>query len=56
LITETGAILSHGAVVSREYGIPAVTNIVNACKIFQTGMKITLNGNVGAIKIELDRN
>ncbi|MHA1458464.1 MAG: PEP-utilizing enzyme, partial [Promethearchaeota archaeon] len=30
LITETGGILSHGAVVSREYGIPAVTNIPNA--------------------------
>lgn len=37
LITETGGIFSHGAVVSREYGIPAVTNIINACKIFTTG-------------------
>ncbi|TFG17161.1 MAG: hypothetical protein EU531_04165 [Promethearchaeota archaeon] len=44
LITETGGILSHGAVVSREYGIPAVTNVINACKILKTGQIITING------------
>ncbi len=47
LITETGGILSHGAVVSREYGIPAVTNITNACEIFKTGQIIELNGFSG---------
>ncbi len=52
LITETGGILSHGAVVSREYGIPAVTNITNACSIFQNGGKVTLDGNNGTIRIE----
>jgi pyruvate,water dikinase len=51
LITETGGILSHGAVVSREYSIPAVTNIVNACNIFQDRMIVTLDGNNGTIKI-----
>ncbi|MHA1803196.1 MAG: PEP/pyruvate-binding domain-containing protein [Promethearchaeota archaeon] len=51
LITETGGILSHGAVVSREYGIPAVTNIENACKIFQTGQLVLLNGQEGTVKI-----
>jgi pyruvate,water dikinase len=49
LITETGGILSHGAVVSREYGIPAVTNITNACKIFQTGQIIKINGFKGIV-------
>lgn len=44
LITETGGILSHGAVVSREYGIPAVTNVINACKMLKTGQTITING------------
>ena len=44
LVTETGGILSHGAVVSREYGIPAVTNITNACKIFKTGQILSING------------
>ncbi|MEJ2252164.1 MAG: PEP-utilizing enzyme [Candidatus Lokiarchaeota archaeon] len=51
LITETGGVLSHGAVVSREYGIPAVTNITNACKIFQTGQKVKINGYNGEIRI-----
>ncbi len=52
LITETGGILSHGAVVAREYGIPAVTNITNACKIFQTGQIIEINGNNGTIILQ----
>ena len=47
LITETGGILSHGAVVSREYGIPSVTNIVEACKIFKIGMTVKSNGTKG---------
>lgn len=51
LITETGGILSHGAVVSREYGIPAVTAVKNATKIFKTGQKITIDGNEGVIYI-----
>lgn len=52
LITETGGILSHGAVVSREYGIPSVTNIPNACKIFKTGQNITINGYTGSVIIK----
>ncbi|HUT26710.1 MAG TPA: PEP/pyruvate-binding domain-containing protein [Methanomassiliicoccales archaeon] len=51
LITETGGILSHGAVVSREYGIPAVTAVKSATKIFITGQWITLDGNEGLIYI-----
>ncbi len=51
LITETGGILSHGAVVSREYGIPAVTNIRNACQTMETGSIVTVNGSDGTIRI-----
>ncbi len=51
LITETGGILSHGAVVSREYGIPSVTNIINACKILKTGMIVKVNGTEGIVSI-----
>jgi len=49
LITETGGILSHGAVVAREYGIPAVTNIPNACQLFKTSQVVTIDGNNGTI-------
>ncbi|GAG56686.1 unnamed protein product, partial [marine sediment metagenome] len=52
LITKTGGILSHGAVVAREYGIPAVTNITNACKIFQTGQIIEINGYNGTVILQ----
>lgn len=51
LITETGGILSHGAVVSREYGIPAVTAVSNATKIFKNGQKVKIDGNDGVIYI-----
>ncbi|MDW5562921.1 MAG: PEP/pyruvate-binding domain-containing protein [Methanomassiliicoccus sp.] len=51
LITETGGILSHGAVVSREYGIPAVTAVKDATSFFRTGQRVTLDGNDGTIYI-----
>ncbi len=52
LITETGGILSHGAVVSREYGIPAITNVRKACQLLETGQTVTLNGSEGYLAIE----
>jgi rifampicin phosphotransferase len=52
LITETGGLLSHGAVVSREYGVPAVTNIPNACQIFKTGQMVTIDGSKGTVTIK----
>jgi pyruvate,water dikinase len=51
LITETGGILSHGAVVSREYGIPAVTAVKGARELFRTGQHVTIDGNEGIIYI-----
>ncbi|MCK4479154.1 MAG: hypothetical protein KAV01_01380, partial [Candidatus Lokiarchaeota archaeon] len=52
LITETGGVLSHGAVVSREYGIPAVTNITNACEIFKTGQIVKIDGYSGIVILQ----
>jgi pyruvate,water dikinase len=54
LITETGGVLSHGAVVSREYGIPAVTNVPNACQMFKTGQIVSINGYNGTIILNKD--
>lgn len=51
LITETGGVLSHGAVVSREYGIPAVTNVQNACQILRTGQIVMIDGFKGIVRI-----
>lgn len=54
LITETGGILSHGAVISREYRIPAVTAVKGATEIFKTGEKLLLDGNQGVVHREDD--
>ncbi len=54
LVTETGGILSHGAVVSREYGIPAVTAVKDATSILKTGQRITLDGGEGILYLRDD--
>ncbi|MCL2323190.1 MAG: phosphoenolpyruvate synthase, partial [Oscillospiraceae bacterium] len=51
LVMEVGGLLTHGTVVAREYGIPAVVNVQNATKIIKTGQKIRLDGNTGIITI-----
>ena len=51
LITETGGILSHGAVISREYRIPAVTAVKGATNIFKTGDELVVDGNEGVVYI-----
>ena len=50
LITEIGSPLSHGAVVAREYGIPAVVAAKGAKKLFKTGDRIRLDGERGLIE------
>ncbi|MCQ2070779.1 MAG: PEP-utilizing enzyme [archaeon] len=51
LITETGGILCHGAVISREYRIPAVTAVKDATLRLHTGQKVTLDGSNGIIHV-----
>lgn len=49
LVMEVGGLLTHGTVVAREYGIPAVVGITDATKIIQTGQKIRVDGNAGFV-------
>jgi pyruvate,water dikinase len=51
LITEVGSVLSHGAVVAREYTLPLVSNVKGATSIIKTGDKIMINGTTGVVKI-----
>ena len=51
LISEVGGRLSHGAIVAREYNIPAVMDVENATKIFQNGQRVRLNGQTGIVEI-----
>ena len=50
LVTEIGSALSHGAVVAREYGIPAVVSVRGAKKAFKDGDMVFLDGDKGTIK------
>lgn len=51
LITEVGGLMTHGAVVAREYGLPAVVGVEYATKIIQDRQRIRLNGTEGFIEI-----
>ncbi|HEY8917222.1 MAG TPA: phosphoenolpyruvate synthase [Chitinophaga sp.] len=51
LITEVGGLMTHGAVVAREYGLPAVVGVENATKIIKDGQRIRVNGTDGYIEI-----
>lgn len=44
--------VSHGAVVAREYGIPAVVGVQGATERLATGQRITVDGSSGVITIE----
>jgi pyruvate,water dikinase len=50
LATDVGSAVSHGAVVAREYGLPAVVNLRVATSRFQTGDLVTLDGDRGTLK------
>ena len=51
IVMDQGGILSHGSIVAREYGIPAVVNVGFATQIIKTGQTIEVDGNRGTIKI-----
>jgi pyruvate,water dikinase len=51
LVLETGGLMTHGSVVAREYGIPAVVGIIDGTKIIKTGMRIRVNGDLGYVEI-----
>ncbi|XP_059507737.1 putative phosphoenolpyruvate synthase isoform X2 [Stegostoma tigrinum] len=55
LVTEIGGLLSHGAVVAREYGLPCVVSCKNATNLFKSGDTVILNGRNGSLqKVEED--
>jgi pyruvate,water dikinase len=51
LIAEVGGQLSHGAIIAREYGIPAVMDIHHATDIFQDNQQVRIDGQKGTIEI-----
>ncbi|HEU4899778.1 MAG TPA: rifamycin-inactivating phosphotransferase [Actinomycetota bacterium] len=51
LVTEVGGLMTHGAVIAREYGLPAVVGVENATQLIQDGQRIRVNGTDGYIEM-----
>ncbi len=50
-VTDVGGVMSHAAIVCREYGVPAVVGTGHATKVVKTGQSIRVNGSTGEIEI-----
>lgn len=51
LVLEVGGMLTHGAIVAREYGIPAVVGVDRAMERIQTGDRLQVDGDQGLVRI-----
>src|SRR2546429_1792327 len=51
LVTEVGGLMTHGAVIAREYGLPAVIGVERATKRIKDGQRIRVNGTEGYVEI-----
>jgi pyruvate,water dikinase len=51
LVTEVGGLMTHGAVIAREYGLPAVVGVENATELIKDGQQIRVNGTEGYIEV-----
>ncbi len=49
VVTEVGGMLSHAAVIGREYGIPAVLNVPGATKALRSGQRVRVDGAIGTV-------
>ena len=54
LVTEVGGLMTHGAVIAREYGLPAVVGVENATTLIKDGQRIRVNGADGYVEILTD--
>ncbi len=51
LVAEVGGLMTHGAVIAREYGLPAVIGVENATKLIKDGQRIRVHGTEGYVEI-----
>jgi len=52
LVTDTGGILSHPAIIAREYRVPAVVATGNATELLRDDQIVTVDGTAGTVEIE----
>jgi rifampicin phosphotransferase len=51
LVTEVGGLMTHGAVIAREYGLPAVVGVVDATRLIPDGQRIRVHGTDGYVEL-----
>jgi pyruvate,water dikinase len=51
LVTEVGGLMTHGAVIAREYGLPAIVGVENATQLIKDGQRIRVHGTEGYVEI-----
>jgi rifampicin phosphotransferase len=51
LVTEVGGLMTHGAVIAREYGLPAVVGVQHATRLIRDGQRIRVHGTDGYVEI-----
>jgi pyruvate,water dikinase len=51
LVTEVGGLMTHGAVIAREYGLPAVVGVQHATRLIRNGQRIRVHGTDGYVEI-----
>jgi phosphoenolpyruvate synthase/pyruvate phosphate dikinase len=54
IVTDSGGVLSHSAVVAREYRIPAVVGAGNATTTFKDGQLIEVDGDAGIVQVVIE--
>jgi pyruvate,water dikinase len=52
MVVETGGILSHGATLAREYGVPTVMNVPGVTRRVSQGDRLVIDGHLGTVLIE----
>lgn len=52
VVMETGGFLSHGAIVAREYGVPAVVNIPGVMSVIEEGRRVAVDGDEGKVFLQ----
>ena len=51
LVTEVGGLMTHGALIAREYGLPAVVGVEHATRLIRDGQRIRVDGTDGYVEI-----
>jgi pyruvate,water dikinase len=52
VVVETGGVVAHAVMISREYGLPCVANVSRACELIPDGSTITVDGTTGRILLD----